>query len=1185
MSKPAFETQLQGITDLVLITPIKPGFVTAFETITYVDRLRRVLKSLNALRLGARESSDAPGLFTDVVSRFHIVHSFRWAIIAPPADAAPGTPHKLLLNVCFDGGWEPYMRVIWDQLGSMLDLILCHAEGYRLAKETSFERYKDWVREHEIASDFLYFESGRSSADHDYLAALEWQEREHPETDAALAATRIRTPVPGETAPLPDGLPARAAMAVRALPALATLYTLDRYFMRDDPSVADGQCLIRAARDILFELVQLDTAKLFPPGSPLRAAYYRMLDWFEKPARVAEISTRQLDYQPSDIQGGMLTAYPDLSGGAMVLLRVVQAPQAVAWLAAFPASNEDDTVKGNKPADGIYRNVALSLAGLRALGVSSSRLERMPQPFVEGMEARAGVLGDLRHNHPRYWKLPQRNWPAASANAESGRVGLNAVHVLIQLRHGAKVSEAARQAAIQQLEQGSGLQVLSVQAMRRNSAPGKPKQTVESFGFVDGISQPVVGEPSGPTPAQPWSDAVQRGELLLGYRTDRERYAVPEQADALLDKGTFLVVRKLRQFPGRLQQTLDSQVTELGLDRKTLLAKMMGRWPDGVPLAAPAIGAGNNFNYSQDAQGKACPFHAHIRRANPRTDPTLATPVPRMLRRGMSYGPPLQPGQAPADMDKDERGLIFMAYNASLAEQFETVQRWISGGNSSGGYAGQSDPFLGVAVPKTAAAERLPSTTPRVFRFEHEGRALSLNLGEQPLVELQWGAYFFVPAITALRQLPMLVELPAFPTPIAVPARAPDVADAKAWQEWLEDSNSRDAAWAYVRSQPGGVLRTAYGVLVGEAARVCDVFRDVDSRYSVSGYGSRMAQSVGRGYLGMDEDSGHREQAPLINAAIERIDEASAFGAARAKANEVIKQTLGGARQLQLKEALLDVEQLSEHVLAALCQQWFGLPDQRLMWGTEWHAASDTPAPRCPRDFIAVSRYVFGPHPSPVVEKTASKKGQALQAAVRQWLAAQTPGAKLPPLSQAIAEALAPLSQQDPDIIPRTLTGIMLGFPPTVHGNTLACLGAWVMSKKLWDVQQDWPVAPATTPPAQLYSRAVSALRPTLLATMVGRPVPNMVWRTARKAHQLGLVEVQQGETLIVGIASATQQNPREHYTMFGGDRRDAVKPAPLHACPGYAMAMGVMMGVAAAVLEAGTLRFTGSPTVLGVQV
>ena len=46
-----------------------------------------------------------------------------------------------------------------------------------------------------------------------------------------------------------------------------------------------------------------------------------------------------------------------------------------------------------------------------------------------------------------------------------------------------------------------------------------------------------------------------------------------------------------------------------------------------------------------------------------------------------------------------------MAYNADIGEQFEVVQRWISGGNSSGGFSGQSDPFLG--VPENGAAPLL----------------------------------------------------------------------------------------------------------------------------------------------------------------------------------------------------------------------------------------------------------------------------------------------------------------------------------------------------------------------------------------------------------------------------------------------------------------------------------------------
>ena len=37
------DVQLGGITDLVLLADIKPGFVTALEVVTHVDRLRKLL--------------------------------------------------------------------------------------------------------------------------------------------------------------------------------------------------------------------------------------------------------------------------------------------------------------------------------------------------------------------------------------------------------------------------------------------------------------------------------------------------------------------------------------------------------------------------------------------------------------------------------------------------------------------------------------------------------------------------------------------------------------------------------------------------------------------------------------------------------------------------------------------------------------------------------------------------------------------------------------------------------------------------------------------------------------------------------------------------------------------------------------------------------------------------------------
>ncbi len=57
---------------------------------------------------------------------------------------------------------------------------------------------------------------------------------------------------------------------------------------------------------------------------------------------------------------------------------------------------------------------------------------------------------------------------------------------------------------------------------------------------------------------------------------------------------------------------------------------------------------------------------------------------------------------------------------------------------------------------------------------------------------------------------------------------------------------------------------------------------------------------------------------------------------------------------------------------------------------------------------------------------------------------------------------------------------------------------------------------------------------------------------------------------------------------MFGGARtaKGACERDPLetvHACPGYEMAIGVLLGMITTLLLAGTLRPTASPTIVSV--
>ena len=84
-----------------------------------------------------------------------------------------------------------------------------------------------------------------------------------------------------------------------------------------------------------------------------------------------------------------------------------------------------------------------------------------------------------------------------------------------------------------------------------------------------------------------------------------------------------------------------------------------------------------------------------------------------------------------------------------------------------------------------------------------------------------------------------------------------------------------------------------------------------------------------------------------------------------------------------------------------------------------------------------------------------------------------------------------------------------------------------------------------------------------------------MVWRTAASEASIdGQVPTDPARRVVVGLASAIADGG-DLMLMFGGDR--SANPPPPHACPGYAMATGVLLGVLSALLEAGTLRPTGS--------
>ena len=245
--------------------------------------------------------------------------------------------------------------------------------------------------------------------------------------------------------------------------------------------------------------------------------------------------------------------------------------------------------------------------------------------------------------------------------------------------------------------------------------------------------------------------------------------------------------------------------------------------------------------------------------------------MPRLMRRSMSYGPPADRGEA-------DRGLLFMAYNTSFGEQFEVVQRWLAGGNSTGSSSGR--PARSLACPKTAS--------PAHYSFEYPGadgqpRVLNIELEKQaPLFDepetitrLEWGLYLFTPSIAVLERLAQTAALAGekgASRGLALEGRSRTRIDRIAPKDGTRrrrrcghcrmegrDRGSRIHRPARKRRVVGGdqgrsrwVLRTPYGVLVAGRELLCQVYQDKDRRYSVSGQMERMTRSIGPVSLGKD---------------------------------------------------------------------------------------------------------------------------------------------------------------------------------------------------------------------------------------------------------------------------------------------------------------------------------------------
>jgi Dyp-type peroxidase family len=440
----------------------------------------------------------------------------------------------------------------------------------------------------------------------------------------------------------------------------------------------------------------------------------------------------------ADIQGDILQPYgKSYPYASYVFVGVSDAAGGRRWLSG-QIDRVTTAAHRDSPGPDSTFNVALTHAGLIALGVPDRVIATFSDEFLQGMAGRAGELGDLGANAPSNW---------------SEGLGTGAAHVLVTIK--AQTREALEAALAQLREALASSDAVSVAHESHAYQAGDER---EHFGFQDGFSQPAIAGVSvtgsargeGVPEAGGWRP-LELGEFILGYgdeetRIDSQRRLPSAPSDPLGRNGTYMAWRKLREDVALFRRTIrDASELYAGHDQQKLAAKVVGRWQNGAPLVRspdappadfdPDAPGTNDFRYAEDPDGYGCPFGAHVRRSNPRDALGFEGELSfrhRIIRRGMPYGPAL-PERAMED-DREERGLIFVCFNASISRQFESIQRqWLNDGNSF--HLGADTDFLlgGNSAKMTIQGER-------PFFLAPQG----------PFVTMRGGEYLFVPGITAL---------------------------------------------------------------------------------------------------------------------------------------------------------------------------------------------------------------------------------------------------------------------------------------------------------------------------------------------------------------------------------------------------------------------------------------------------
>ncbi len=425
-------------------------------------------------------------------------------------------------------------------------------------------------------------------------------------------------------------------------------------------------------------------------------------------------------------------------------------------------------------------SVAFGPQGLGKLGLPGHAINSFPAAFLDGMTApgRDRILGDpdFEGRKAQWW------WGQEPPD----------VALLVY----AKTQEELGRALTEIRKATSRHEQRIVHEIPLKDVPKKDQDRTEPFGFVDGISQPLIKGTYRATRDPDRLNLVEPGEFILGYpdnhgnlppiphmtaRRDPEGSLPIGQGvwdfDAAIDStdrefgrnGSYLVIRQLEQhvtafwdFCSRAAKDVASyQSPGYKMDKVHIAAKMVGRWPDGSPLVRWPYESETSYRLDAgdvDPERLRRLAEAKQIKINPANDFRLGAEDPQAIR--CPFGSHIRrtnpresqlPGEdeqvdisnrhrilrlgrqyLPDPKKKQDPGILFMCLNGDIERQFEFIQQTWANSAHFHGLDGEADP--------------LTSPNGLGSHYTIPTRGGPIRLTDLPkFVTTRGGGYFFLP--------------------------------------------------------------------------------------------------------------------------------------------------------------------------------------------------------------------------------------------------------------------------------------------------------------------------------------------------------------------------------------------------------------------------------------------------------